>query len=386
MSDHISKVSSLLTSRLEGKELSPADQQYLDEWLAASPGNRDLLSKLDDPAYLREELQKMVRYDAEASWNKIQPAPAIGRQRWKYWTAAAAVLLAIAGVGYYLLSKPPKPVDLAVEKPANDVAAPAQTKATITLHDGRRITIDSVNTGTMVVQGDIAVQKTAGGQIVYSGDGSAPQPVGFNILSNPRGSGVISLVLSDGTKVWLNADSEIRYPVSFQGDLREVQMQGEAFFEVARNEKQPFVVTANGTVVQVTGTHFNVNAYQEEASLKVTLLEGGVKVSKNQQTVLLAPGQQAQVSDHINIDKSADTEQVMAWKNGYFSFKGADIYTAMRQMSRWYDVDVQFNDNITELFYGDISRDKNISSVLKMLETTGSVRFTTKGKLIEVNK
>ena len=99
MSDHISKVSSLLTSRLEGKELSPADQQYLDEWLAASPGNRDLLSKLDDPAYLREELQKMVRYDAEASWNKIQPAPAIGRQRWKYWTAAAAVLLAIAGVG-----------------------------------------------------------------------------------------------------------------------------------------------------------------------------------------------------------------------------------------------------------------------------------------------
>ena len=143
---------------------------------------------------------------------------------------------------------------------------------------------------------------------------------------------------------------------------------------------------SNGTTIQVTGTHFNINAYKDEASLDVTLLEGGVKVSNATHTVNLSPGEQAKVGNDIRIDRQVNTEEVMAWKNGLFMFNGTDIYTAMRQLSRWYDVSVKFNENITERFYGDISREKNISSVLNMLETTGSIHFRTTGSTIEVNK
>jgi ferric-dicitrate binding protein FerR (iron transport regulator) len=396
MDNSLNKVSALIIKHLEGARLTQAEQQELDAWLQASPQNQALFSKLTDTGYVRQELEKMYDYDAEAGWEKIRSAygeladaiPMQRSSRWKYWVAAAVTLVAIAGAALlflYFSGKNTKAVHTPVIA-ATDIPAPAISKATITLQNGKRMPVDSLIIGTTALQGEISVQKTADGQIVYTSDKEPTPEMRFNTLANPRGSRVIQLTLSDGTKVWLNAESEIRYPVAFTAGQRKVEIKGEAYFEVAKDAQKPFVVQSNGATVQVTGTHFNVNAYTDEPALRVTLLEGGVKVSKENNTVLLKPGEQAEVGGNIHIHANADIDQVMAWKNGIFSFNGTDIYTAMRQISRWYDVDIRFNDAIKENFYGDIPRNSNISGVLNMLETTGSVHFKTIGNMIEVYK
>lgn len=396
MDNLLNQISALIIKHLEGTRLTQAEQQELDAWLQASPQNQALFSKLNDAGYVRQELEKMYGYDAEAGWERIRSAyeeqtdtiPMQRSSRWKYWVAAAAMLVAIAGAALLFNHFSGKDTEAvhAQAITATDIPAPAISKATITLQNGKRIPVDSLIIGATALQGETSVQKTADGQIVYVGDDEPMPETHFNTLTNPRGSKVIQLTLSDGTRVWLNAESEIRYPVVFTAGQREVEMKGEAYFEVAKDAEKPFIVQSNGAAVQVTGTHFNVNAYTDEPALNVTLLEGGVKVSKENNTVLLKPGEQAQVAGNISVNAHPDVEQVMAWKNGIFSFNGTDIYTAMRQISRWYDVDIRFNDDIKESLYGDIPRDSNISGVLNMLETTGSVRFKTIGNMIEVYK
>lgn len=397
MNDQLSKISAIIIKHLEGNSLTEHEQQEMNTWLEASPRNKALFSRLTNPDYVREELQKMYGYDAESGWQKIQSSYAAQEDiismrhssRWKYRVAAAVIFLALAGASFLFINFPNtknKVVHIAPVSTEPDIPAPAISKATITLQNGKRIAVDSLTVGSTALQENTAIQKTADGQIVYTGDNAAITETLYNTLTNPRGSKVVQLTLNDGTKVWLNTESEIRYPVAFTGTTREVDIKGEAYFEVAKDVSKPFMVKSNGTTVQVTGTHFNINAYTNEASLNISLLEGGVKISKGSHTVTLSPGQQAQVSDNIKMDMHPDMEQVMAWKNGSFSFKGEDIYTTMRQLSRWYDVDVYFKEQIAEKFYGDISRDKNISSVLKMLETTGSVHFKTTGNMIEVYK
>lgn len=397
MNDHLYRISALIIRRLEGEQLSEQEQQVLDEWLKASPQNPVFLSQLSDPLYVKEELEKMYSYNIEDGWQKLmskydteENVVAIQKYRnWKYWIAAAVVLFAIAGAALLFINFPARQKPIENQNTvitATDVAAPAITKATITLQDGTRIAVDSINIGNMAMQGKTIIQKTADGQIQYTADDKVISETQYNRLTNPRGSRVVQLTLSDGTKVWLNAESEIRYPVAFNENQREVEIEGEVYFEVAKDPAKPFIVQSNGTTVQVTGTHFNINAYKDEASLDVTLLEGSVKVSKANHSVNLTPGEQAKVSNDIQIHRQVNTEEVMAWKNGLFIFNGTDIYTTMRQLSRWYDVDVKFNENITERFYGDISREKNISGVLTMLETTGSVHFKTSGNMIEVYK
>ncbi len=397
MNDHLYRISALIIRRLEGEQLSEQEQQVLDEWLKASPQNPVFLSQLSDPLYVKEELEKMYSYNIEDGWQNLiskydteENVVAIQKYRnWKYWIAAAVVLFAIAGAALLFINFPARQKPIENQNTvitATDVAAPAITKATITLQDGTRIAVDSINIGNMAMQGKTIIQKTADGQIQYTADDKVISETQYNRLTNPRGSRVVQLTLSDGTKVWLNAESEIRYPVAFNENQREVEIEGEVYFEVAKDPAKPFIVQSNGTTVQVTGTHFNINAYKDEASLDVTLLEGSVKVSKANHSVNLTPGEQAKVSNDIQIHRQVNTEEVMAWKNGLFIFNGTDIYTTMRQLSRWYDVDVKFNENITERFYGDISREKNISGVLTMLETTGSVHFKTSGNMIEVYK
>ncbi|MFT3747138.1 MAG: FecR domain-containing protein [Agriterribacter sp.] len=397
MNDYLSRVSTLIIKHLEGAELTQPEQLELNAWLEGSPQNKALFSRLADPAYVREALQKMHSYDTEDGWQKIQAAfttqtGVSNIQRSysrRYWVAAAAILVAITSAALLYIYFPGKTTPVAttnIAHPAKDIPAPAISKATITLQNGKRLAVDSLAIGTTALQEETAIQKTADGHIIYAGKNASTTEIYFNTLSNPRGSSVIQLTLSDGTKVWLNVESEIRYPVAFTGTSREVEMKGEAYFEVAKDAAKPFMVKSNGTTVQVTGTHFNINAYTDEASLNVSLLEGGVKVSKDNNMVVLAPGEQAQVGGNIKIDAHADMEQVMAWKNGSFSFKGEDIYATMRQLSRWYNVNIQFKEAVSEKFYGDISRQKNISSVLKMLETTGSVHFKTIGNMIEVYK
>jgi ferric-dicitrate binding protein FerR (iron transport regulator) len=234
------------------------------------------------------------------------------------------------------------------------------------------------------------VVKLANGEIAYKGNS---ENIEYNTLSNPRGSKVISLILADGSKIWLNAGSTLKYPTAFAGNERKVEVTGEAYFEVAHvsslggrpGTAMPFIVTKGETSVRVLGTHFNVSAYDDEKSLDVTLLEGSVKVSNGDENVLIAPGQQAALQDsRLTIHNNVDIEEVMAWKNGLFSYKGADVETIMRQVSRWYNVDVVFEEPVTEKFYAQVSRNTNVSKLLKMLEATRAVHFSINGKTIAV--
>jgi len=318
---------------------------------------------------------------------------------WKLMAAAAFILILIA-VPLYFLFKPSHP-EASIAKHSdkrykNDVT-PGMDGAILVLAGGNRIAIDSTS-GTMVAkEGDVSIVKK-NGSLMYENNGTNNVSAGFNSLITPRAK-QFHFTLSDGTGVWLNAASSIRYPVVFNADVREVEITGEVYFEVAQIKapdkpegKVPFIVkinTANnkGGQVEVLGTHFNINAYDEEESVKTTLVEGKVKVSNNNQTILLTPGNQSILDKkgNIKLAKNVDTDQILAWKNGYFSFDKTDIASAMRQLERWYDIQVVFQDGKVpeEYFWGDVSRNARLSTVLKAFEMSG-VKFEIDGNRVTV--
>jgi transmembrane sensor len=295
--------------------------------------------------------------------------------------AIAASIIILLGVGtYFVFFNKKMKQDEIVEtnEPTRDVEAPKRTKAIITLADGRQISIDSLN---MLTQGNVQVSKTKDGKIIYNG---SENKVIYNTLTNPRGSKVVDMTLTDGSHVWLNASSSITYPISFVGSARKVSVTGEAYFEIAHNPSMPFTVSKGNTDVQVLGTEFNVNAYDDEADIKVTLLKGSVKVKVGNATSALTPGQQARISNDIKIVNGADLEQVMAWKNGNFKFTRTDLKVIMRDIGRWYDVEVSYEGNIpVQLYNVGVPRTANISEVLKGLEYTGA-HFSVEGRKIIV--
>lgn len=299
---------------------------------------------------------------------------------------AAVVMLILAGGGYWRLHRPGPALAGATTK-AVDIAAPTTSRATITLAGGQKVFLDSVGSGTVAVQGNVTVTKRADGQVVYNG--SAPQApgtlIGYNTLSNPRGSKPVSLTLSDGTNVWLNSESSLTYPTVFAGKARNVTITGEAYFEVTKNPTMPFTVTKGEIIITVLGTDLNVNAYTDETDLKVTLLEGSVKVTRGGASDLLKPGQQAQIGKEIKVLSNVDVDEVMAWKNEKFIFgEKANIETIMNQIARWYDVDVEYQKKVNVHFGGSISRQMNASKLLEKLEMTGDVHFKIEGKKVIV--
>jgi ferric-dicitrate binding protein FerR (iron transport regulator) len=270
-------------------------------------------------------------------------------------------------------------------KPSNDIAPPTQARATLKLADGSTVYLDSNVNGTLARQGGIEIRRNEVGEIIYSGDAS--DAITMNTLSLPKGSKPIRLVLADGSLVWLNAASSITYPTAFVGQERRVSITGEAYFEVSENKAMPFFVEHNQLLVKVLGTHFNVNAYENEPNIKVTLLEGMVDVGDGSMTKRLAPGQQASISKRkISVDEAVDTEEVMAWKNGQFYFGGSDIKSIMNQIERYYDVEVEFRDDVPYRFVAKISRDVNVSAFLQKLELTNLIHFKIEGKKIIVMK
>jgi ferric-dicitrate binding protein FerR (iron transport regulator) len=219
--------------------------------------------------------------------------------------------------------------------------------------------------------------------------GNTAEAVGYNTFTIPRGSKPLSLTLSDGSRVWLNVGSSLTYPTAFTGKERRVTITGEAYFEVAHNAAMPFRVQHDDITISVLGTHFNVNTYEDETAERITLLEGSVLVSKKNASKLLEPGQQASIShDEVNNIKVAggvDLDEVMAWRDGKFRFgESMDIGTIMRQISRWYDVDIEYKGSVKQRFWGSISKSVNVSQVLKILEATGGVKFTVEGNKIIV--
>lgn len=327
----------------------------------------------------------------------VKKQPAVRRVPQRMWLAAAVLGAALlTGGGMYLLQHRPafkqQPAVSHTAAPQPDIA-PGGDNALLTLADGSVITLDSAGTGSLSVQGNTTVVKQAGGKLAYQVTGAGPQQtVQYNLLTTPRG-GKYQVLLPDGTSVVLNAASSLRFPTAFAGKSREVELSGEAYFEVAENAAQPFRVKlrpeegARGErVVEVLGTSFNIMAYRDEPFIKATLLTGAVKVTGEGAVAMLKPGQQAvmgKAAAGISVAK-ASIEEAIAWKNNEFYFNNTNIYSIMRQISRWYNVDVRFEDSLHVFLNGNIRKNVNASQVFKMLELTGEVRFKTEGREVIV--
>jgi transmembrane sensor len=297
------------------------------------------------------------------------------QRRKNAWTllVAAACIIMVAGTVLFISVKPTNNTttkQVARDEPTN-VVVPGGDKAVLMLGDGSTITLDSTANGTISLQGATQVSK-ASGQLIYALNDipASATAVLYNTLKTPRG-GQYQLVLADGTRVWMNASSSLHFPTAFPGKERVVELTGEAYFEVAKNNQRAFSVRVNGITVNVLGTHFNVMAYENEGATAITLLEGAVKVTRENNEVMLRPGQQArlqpgsafQVIDQVNL------EETIAWKNGYFQLNHTRLDVLMRQVERWYDVDVVYQGNIPKRqFGGKIPRKSDIKEVMKLLE------------------
>jgi transmembrane sensor len=271
------------------------------------------------------------------------------------------------------------------------VILPGGNKAVLTLADGKQITLDEAGNGKLAEQSGITVTKTKNGQLVYTASPSAVTAKGpaMNMIATPKG-GQYQVNLPDGTKVWLNAASSLRYPTAFTAGVRQVSLTGEAYFEVAKvRPEMPFKVLTTTQTVEVLGTHFNVNSYTDEPAIKTTLLEGAVKVispSAAVKELILKPGQQSVLrGDRLNV-ADVNEEEVIAWKNGMFRFRDADLQTVMRSVARWYDVQVNYEGTLpVRQFSGEIHRNINLSEVLDILSFF-KVHFRVDGKTIIVTK
>ena len=311
--------------------------------------------------------------------------------------AAAAIFFSLAAMTYLLVRKTsPTPVPVVRQKMQPIVAG--TNKAILTLSDGRQVNLDAASTGEIATQSNAVVKKIAGGVIVYAAETDPPTVKSgvpeFNTITTPKG-GQYQVVLPDGSKVWLNAASSLKYPVRFDAEQRLVELTGEGYFEIEKGGGNlPFIVVSNHQRIEVLGTMFNVNAYAEETCVRTTLIKGKVRVSAlngnyGGHLILpgtLRPGEQSELfCDDLKIAEG-NTEAALAWKNGMFQFENEDILVVMRKIARWYDVEVTYHGNMKgKVFSGAISKYKNVEEVLKMLQLTGSVSFTIKDRKIEVS-
>jgi len=312
----------------------------------------------------------------------IQQAPQQKRARvvrW-WWAAAAAVLVLLGGYWFFKPAGPRSPAPGLAQK-APDIHAPQKSTAYITLADGRQVLLDSLAGDVMSIGSGTGVYKNADGQISYQG---APAVATVNTLTVPRGSRPVGLVLPDGSKVWLDAGSALSYPTGFTGTERRVTLTGQGYFEVARmsapggNGVVPFMVSSGAVTTKVLGTHFNVNAYKEDGTATVTLLEGHVKVAPagGGNEVDVTPGQQARwAGGRLKLDRSPDLDEVMAWRSDRFYFNGTDIRSVMQQVGRWYDAEIVFEEPFSHSCVADLPRNMPVSELLKIIELTGVVHF-----------
>jgi hypothetical protein len=384
---------SYLLEAYSDRKATAAEEEELFEWV--KKGNEQPIKKHIEKLVSEYNLNELVpAVEWERMYERIMEEkdsqsahPKVRKMIWVRWAAAAVILLLLGSSYYYFAGHKEPQKTVVVQQPKTmDIAPPNSVNAVLTLGNGQKIILDSTGNGIVAMQGGVNVVKMANGQIAYKG---SSENIQYNTLSNPRGSRVISLVLADGSRVWLNTASTLKYPTAFAGDERKVEITGEAYFEVAHDATKPFIVVKGETSVRVLGTHFNVNAYDDETSLTITLLEGSVKIMKGNEHTLISPGQQAEVSNETASSNQikvheADIDEVMAWKNGVFSYKGVDIETIMRQVSRWYDVDVVFEKPVKEKFYAQVSRNTDVSNLLKMLEATKAVHFKIEGRRIKV--
>lgn len=380
----IKKIGQLLY-KYTREPLSEEEKLILEEWRRVSPSNERLMNELSDEEVLMEKLRifdpggrealrarilsRIQEAGMKSDQEKGDGAIPIRRIRFRWgWVAASVLLIAMTGV-YFASDRPehslaPVIVPLLQEK---DIP-PGKDGALLILADGSELVLDSLANGRIAEQAGTRLS-LQGGELSYSYTGGDRRQTGWNTMITPRGR-QFRLILPDGTRVWLNTASSLRYPTHFDQGVRQVELRGEAYFEVATRVEQPFKVVVNeSTMVEVLGTHFNINAYSDEPAIKTTLLEGSVKVIANGNSVLLNPSQQAIVKENISVDRSVDVQQVMAWKNGQFNFEGATVEEFMRQLARWYDLDVVYKGSTPKkVFHGDLGRDLQLSQILKVID------------------
>lgn len=359
-------------------EISPEEDRLLQQWIDEDGKNKMLFNELTNKDSLQRKMQafygiEKLQKDAARKElfmqigieTKVIP---INRFKRSLGWIAAAVVIGVTTIAITINTSKDKTIPASVvTQPAKTDVAPGHDGAVLTLANGKTIVLDDAKDGKLT---DVAVKNHS--QVSYV-DGNK-EKVELNTMTTPKGK-QFSLVLGDGTKVWLNAASSITYPTAFVGNERKVHITGEVYFEVTHDVKKPFNVTVNGMNVQVLGTHFNVNSYGDQGGIKTTLLQGSIKVSIAGKAQMIKPGQQAQVSNEtIKVVSNTDVAAVMAWKNGFFSFEGVDIKVLMKEISRWYDVEVIYQGEPKDLFSGEIDRNLTLNQVLKGLADT-KVRY-----------
>jgi ferric-dicitrate binding protein FerR (iron transport regulator) len=371
-------------SRAEKQELQelshdPALQAHFEELVNASveaymPAGE---SHTDKTLHFEKVMAAASRNETGAS---IRRLPSM--RRW--WVAASMLFLLGSGL-YFFLQHNKRNKPLVARSSTGTDLLPGRNGAILTLADGSQVELDSFKNGTVASQNGAQVV-LANGQLSYDVTGNASTEIAYNSIHTPRGR-QFHVQLPDGTGVWLNAASSIRYPTRFTGAERKVDITGEAYLEVTKDTKMPFFVNVNNqATVEVLGTHFNINAYENEGSLAATLLEGAVRVSKGAERVMLRPEQQAKIAQRITVENNISIDKVMAWKNGYFYFDHQDISSIMRQVQRWYDVEVVYESVPEKTFSGTIPRNVKASQLLKMLELTENVKFTIDNNKIIVRR
>ncbi|WP_017257319.1 FecR family protein [Pedobacter arcticus] len=370
-----------LIKKYLANECSDQERSLLENWYMNEADKAPDL--LDIPDYFLVQKEILNNLKSRQGRNKIA--------LWKKLSVAATVFIGLtAGIYFYTninqIAQLKTPKKVVAEK-----IAPGTNKAYLTLADGKRIELTDTSNGELAAQAGVKITKTKDGQLIYSSSADSKNDTQanlFNKIEAPVG-GQYQLILPDGTKIWLNASTSLKYPVSFTGlNERKVELEGEAYFEVAHMTNKPFKVVTNKQTIEVLGTHFNVNCYADEPSTKTSLLEGSVKVftQKTAQPVFIKPGQQALlVANQFKITDE-DVEQAVAWKNGDFVFNGENLQSLMRQIARWYNVDVVYEHEAVNNtgFIGTISRKKKITEILNAIELNYNVKFKIEGRRVLV--
>lgn len=381
-----------LLDKLLANDCTAAEKQELFQLIETVEDDPQLQAVLESAWMRYDQPSHVVTDDRSAAilkniLNENQVVPLRRKRKlWPYMAAAASIVVLI-GLGIYRLTLPTAkaPVEPNVAAITNDVKAPDKSKATLTLAGGQKILLDQVQSGTLATENGMRVVKQEDGQLVYEKTGAGNTQATYNILNNPRGSRVVTLTLPDGTRVWLNAGTSLTYPTAFAANERKVALTGEAYFEVAKDTKKPFIVnTPKGASVEVLGTHFNINAYDDEPAIKTTLLEGSVNVKSALGNIILKPGEQSSISQSSHTSHPIPVETVMAWKEGLFDYKRSDITEVLRDAARWYDIEIVYAGNRpNDTFTGGIDRTATLTELLTILEMTG-LHFKLEGRKLTV--
>lgn len=306
---------------------------------------------------------------------------------YRWLTGVAAMLFVALGAGlFFMRSNDEKQKEKEIIS-VHEIK-PGINQATLTLANGKQVILTDSLHGQLSNEAGVKISKTKHGEIIYTitaDENSGQQELQYNTLTTKR-SQQFQVILPDGSHVWLDAASSLKYPVAFKGNERKVELTGQGYFEVSHDVAKPFIVKTTKTEVQVLGTHFNVSAYDDDQNVKTTLLEGSVRIKSNNATALLKPGEQAVLSNngHFSVNTDVDLDQVMAWRNGLFNFNKVSLQEVMRQIARWYDVEIEYQGQIKPMqFGGEIQRDLNLSDVLEGLKETG-IHFRIEGRRLIV--